>query len=136
MQSTYKYLYVRTVDDIDDDDLNTDSLYIPTNKITGILTTSTTAITIFFDSVNNYAGNGTDDENVISDSVVINVTAGKTKQVMQTIIRTINETRFSDGIIVLADDVVTTLADATISAIYLDAGITSCGAISVAGQLS
>ena len=136
MQSTYKYLYVRTQADVDNDDGADDSLYIPVKKITGILTTGTTAITIFFESVNNKAGNIADNEVVISDSVVLNVTAGKTKQVMQTIVRTINENRFSDGLIVLADDATTTLADATVPARYLDGGITSCGAITVASKLT
>ena len=123
MQAVYKYLYVRKQADEDNDDGSDDSFYIPVNKITGMMPISTTRIQIFFESALNMAGNGTDDENVISDSVVINVIAGKTKQVLQTIVRTINENRFSDGVIVLADDVTTTFADATVSAKRLDDGI-------------
>ena len=102
-----KYLYFRTQADEDNDDGVDDSLYVKVSNVTGILTTSTTAITIFFNSVKNEAGNGTDDENVISDSVIINVTAGKTKQVMQAIIRAINSTGplYNDGVIVVADPV-------------------------------
>lgn len=133
-----KYLYFRTQADEDNDDGVDDSLYVKVSNVTGILTTSTTAITIFFNSVKNEAGNGTDDENVISDSVIINVTAGKTKQVMQAIIRAINSTGplYNDGVIVVADDVTTTIGDATVDAKYLDEGITSCGAITVAAVLT
>ena len=128
MQSTYKYLYVRTQADVDNDDGPDDSLYIPVNKITGILTTGTTAITIFFESVNNKAGNIADNEVVISDSVVLNVTAGKTKQVMQTIIRTINDPVHNDGFITVFDAVTTNTADETVEAVKLHPDITGIGA--------
>lgn len=133
-----KYLYFRTQADEDNDDGVDDSIYIKTSSVTGVLTTGTTAVTIFFNSVRNEAGNGTDDENVISDSVIVNVTAGKTKQVLQAIVRAINSTGplYNDGIIVVADDVTTTIADATVDAKYLDEGITSCGAITVASMIT
>jgi len=139
MQAIYKYLYVRKQADEDNDDGNDDSFYIPVNRITGMMTISTTRIQIFFESALNMAGNQADDEDVISDSVIINVTAGKTKQVLQAIVRTINENRFSDGVIVLADDVTTTFADATVSAKRLDDGIDPSGgvnSITIASLLS
>ena len=139
-----KYLYFRTVADQDDNDGIDDSVYVKASSITGMFPTSATAITIFFESVKNQAGNGTDDENVISDSVIINHTAGLGKQVMHTIVRAINSTAplYNDGVITVADDVTTTYltstagADETVSAQYIDGGITSCGAITVAAALS
>lgn len=139
-----KYLYFRTQADQDSDDGIDDSVYVKASSITGMFPTSATALTIFFESIKNQAGNGTDDENVISDSVIINHTAGLGKQVLQTIVRAMNSTSplYNDGVITIADDVTTTYltstaaADETVSAVYIDGGITSCGAITVAAALS
>jgi len=139
-----KYLYFRTQADQDNDDGIDDSVYVKASSITGMFPTSTTAITIFFESIKNQEGNGTDDENVISDSVVLNHTAGLGKQVMQTLVAAINSTAplYNDGVITVADDVTTTYltsisdADETVAAQYIDGGITSCGDITVAAALS
>jgi hypothetical protein len=139
-----KYLYFRTQADQDSDDGIDDSLYLPVRQITAIVPTSTTAITIFFESMYNTFANVAEDLNVISDSVIINCTAGKVKQVMETLVRSINSSypAYSDGIIVVADDVTTTYltssaaADETVDAKVLDAGITSCGAITIAAANS
>jgi len=139
---TDKYLYFRTQADQDDDDGIDDSLYLPARQITAIVPTSTTAITIFFESMYNDQG-GSDNEVVISDSVVINCTQGKVRQVMETLVRSINSNKlYGDGTITVADDVTTTYltsaaaADETVDAKVLDAGITSCGAITIAAALS
>jgi hypothetical protein len=138
-----KYLYFRTQADQADDDGIDDSLYLPARQIRAIVPTSTTAITIFFESMYNTWGNVAEDLNVISDSVIINCTAGKVRQVMETLVRSINSNKlYGDGIIVVADDVTTTYltssasADETVDAKVLDAGITSCGAITIAAALS
>jgi len=137
-----KYLYFRTQADQDDDDGIDDSLYLPARQIKALIPTSTTALTIFFESMYNNQG-GTDDEVVISDSVVINCTAGKVRQVMETLVRAINSNKlYGDGLITVADDVTTTYltssasADETVGAKVLDAGITTCGAITIAAALS
>ena len=138
-----KYLYFRAVADQDADDGVADSIYIPAKRITGLVPTSTTVLTIFFESFNNEAGNGTDDENVISDSVPLTCTQGKVKKVMRTIINAINSNHlYQDGVIVIADDVTTTHetsaagADETVVGKYIDADITACGAITAAAALS
>jgi len=132
-----KYLYFRAVADQDADDGVADSVYIPAKAVTGLVPTSTTVLTIFFESFNNEAGNGTDDENVISDSIPLTCTQGKVKDVMRTIVAAINSNHlYSDGVIVVADDVTTNLADATVSGQYIDADITACGAITAAAALS
>ena len=137
-----KYLYFRTQADQDDDDGIDDSLYLPARQITALVPTSTTALTIFFESMYNNQG-GSDNEVVISDSVVVNCTAGKVRQVMETLVRSINSNKlYGDGLITVADDVTTTYltssasADETVDAKVLDAGITSCGAITIAAALS
>ena len=137
-----KYLYFRTQADQDDDDGIDDSLYLPARQIKAIVPTSTTALTIFFESVYNTFTAG-DDEEVISDSVVLTCTQGKVKQAIQTIVQAINSNRlYQDGLIVVADDVTTTYltssaaADETITATYVDSGITACASITIAAALS
>ena len=133
-----KYLYFRTQADQNDDDGIDDSLYLPARQIKAIVPTSTTALTIFFESMyNTYTGGA--NEVVISDSVVINCTQGKVKQVMETLVRAINSNKlYGDGTITVADDVTTTYltstagADETVTAKVLDRGITTCGAITIA----
>ena len=138
-----KYLYFRTQADQADDDGIDDSLYLPARQIRAIVPTSTTAITIFFESMYNTFANVAEDLNIISDSVIINCTAGKVRQVMEHLVRAINSNHlYGDGIIVVADDVTTTYltssasADETVDAKVLDSGITSCGAITIAAALS
>jgi len=137
-----KYLYFRKQTDQDSDDGIDDSLFLPARQITAMVPTSTTALTIFFESMYNNQG-GTDDEVVISDSVVLTCTQGKVKQAIQTIVQAINSNRlYQDGLIVVADDVTTTYltssaaADETITATYVDSGITACASITIAAALS
>ena len=137
------YLYFRTQADQDNDDGSDDSVYVPVKAITGLVPTSTTVLTIFFESMLSQAGNGTDDENVISDSVALTCTQGKVKQAMRDIINAINANRlYDDGVIVVADDVTTTYltdsagADETVSGTYISPSITACGAITIATVLS
>ena len=138
-----KYLYFRTQADQDNDDGIDDSLYLPARTITAIVPTSATAITIFFESMYNTFANVAEDLNVISDSVIINCTAGKVRQVMEHLVRAINSNKlYGDGIIVVADDVTTTYltssasADETVVGKYLHPAISACGATTVATVLS
>ena len=138
-----KYFYFRTQADQDDDDGIDDSLCLPVRQIRGMNPTSDTALTIWFDSLyNTYTGG--DAEVVISDSVILNVTQGKTQEVLETLIRVINSSypAYTDGFITVADDVTTTYltssaaADETVDAKVLDSGITTCGAITIAAANS
>ena len=137
-----KYLYFRKQTDQDNDDGIDDSLFLPARQITAMVPTSTTALTIFFESMYNDQG-GSDNEVVISDSVVLTCTQGKVKQAIQTIVQAINSNKlYQDGLIVVADDVTTTYltssaaADETVSATYVDSGITACASITIAAALS
>ena len=139
-----KYLYFRAVADQDADDGSDDSIYVPAKRVTGLVPTSATVLTIFFESVLNESGNAIgDDEDVISDSVAITCTQGKVKEVMSTIVAAINSNHlYSDGVIVVADDVTTTYltstaaADETVVGKYISPQITACGATTVASVLS
>ena len=138
-----KYFYFRTQADQDADDGIDDSLCLPVRQIRGMNPTSDTALTIWFDSVyNTYTGG--DGEVVISDSVILNVTQGKTQEVLETLIRVMNSSypAYTDGFITVADDVTTTYltspagADETVLGQYLSGHITSCGAITIAAANS
>ena len=138
-----KYLYFRAVTDQVNDDGSDDSIYVPAKRITGLVPTSTTVLTIFFESVLNERSNGSDHEDVISDSIAITCTQGKVKEVMRTIVAAINSNHlYSDGVIVVADDVTTTYltspagADETVVGQYLHPAITACGAPTVAPILA
>ena len=133
---TDKYLYFRNITDQDADDDSAASISLPVRNITGMTPTSATALTIFFKSINNQFGDSNDDD-IVNDSVIVNFTAGKGKQVMQALTAAINAGKLNtDGIIVVADDVTTNLANATIDAVTLSSHITSCGAIAVIDALS
>ena len=75
------------------------------------------------------AGSGQNGEIIIQDSVLLNITIGKSLQVIKAIGEAITGHKHSDGVIVVADDLST-------NAVVLDAGITTCGAITVAAALS
>ena len=131
-----KYFYIRKQADVDNDDGIDDSIYIPVKNITGIVPIDGTSLGIFFDSVNNQAGNIAEDLNVISDFVDLTITAGFTKEVTRAIVQKINGFPHSDGVIVLADMSTTTLADATVAADVVHPEITAVNAITVATAFS
>ena len=131
-----KYLYIRTEADEDDDDDAARSIALPSSRIVAIAPASDTTLTIWFESVNNIFTAG-DNELVLKDSVVLNVTTHRHKKVMATIIQAINGTRnISDGWIVVADDTTTDFDGTTRDAVYLHSDITSVGAINIAAANS
>ena len=137
-----KYLYFRTVADEDNDDGDTassgiapTSIAIPASSIVGMAPSAAGTLTIWFNSVRNSMSDG-DNEVVIKDSVVLNITTKRHKKVMDAIIRSINGGPHSDGWIVVADDMTTNYANETVTAQYLHDDITTCGAINMAAALS
>ena len=138
-----KYFYFRTQADQDNDDGIDDSLCLPVRMIRSMAPSSDTAITISFDSVYNTSTDG-DNEVVIADTVILNVTQGKTAEVLQHLVRVMNShyPAYNDGFITVADDVTTTYltssaaADETVTAQYIHPAITSCGAITIAAANS
>ena len=130
-----KYFYIRKNADVDADDGIDDSIYIPVKNITGIMPIDATSLGIYFDSVNNQAGNIGEDLNVISDFVDLTITAGYTKELTRALVEKINQFPHSDGVIVLADMSTTTLADATVNAQVVHPQITAVNAITVGAAL-
>ena len=74
----------------------------------------------------------------ICDTVDLNLTTSNTHlEVMTSIIQAINGTRPTQGgFIVVADDMTTNQANATVTANYIHKDLTSCGAINVAAANS
>lgn len=128
---TKQFWYFRTiVDEIDDDDANS-SVMLPVDSVTLITPFSTTGVAIYFKQG---SSNNPPDELVGGKNgrVILNVTAGKTEQVMRTLIADINAGPRSkpSGVTTIADDAKTDFDDSTRNPIYIDSGITSCGTIS------
>jgi len=118
-----KYFYFRNEADEDDDDAAVDSGMVPVANITGLLPTSTTALTVFWKSQKNES---------IQDSVVLTCTQGKVKDVIQAMVQAMNDGPHSDGITVIADDSTTDfVGDATKAAVYFNEHVTACAALSV-----
>ena len=134
-----KYFYFRTEAAVADDDDKARSAMIPVERFRGAIPTNSSAgtasniITLFFESAANMAGAGQNGEIIIQDTVVLNVTAGKAKDVLVALAEAANGHHHSDGVIVVADDATN---DANAEAVYLHSGITSCGAITQAAALS
>ena len=134
-----KYFYFRTEAAVGDDDDKARSAMIPVDRFRGAIPTNSSGgtaanvITLFFESAANMAGAGQNSEIIIQDTVVLNVTAGKAKDVLVALSEAANGHPHSDGVIVVADDATN---DANAKAVYLHSGITSCGAITQAAALS
>ena len=138
-----KYFYFRTVDDEDADDaITADSVMMPVSKLRGVVPSNTGAagtsadeVTLYFEPVANESSI-TDNDFIIMDSVLLNVTVGQAKNVCKAIAEAVNGGVHTDGIITVADDATTDFDGTTKAAVYLHSGITSCGAITQAAALS
>tara|TARA_R100001129_G_scaffold69716_1_gene47556 strand:+ start:124 stop:543 length:420 start_codon:yes stop_codon:yes gene_type:complete len=137
-----KYFYFRTEADEDADDDKAVSAMIPVDKFRGAIPTNSSGgtaanvITMYFDSAINMAGAGQNGEIIIADTVVLNVTAGKAKDVLVAIAEAANGHPHSDGVVVIGDDATTDYDGSTKAAVYVHSGITSVGAITQAAALS
>ena len=130
-----KYLYFWTVADEDDDDPAADAIALPSTRISAIAPRTDGSVIVWFESVNNMHTNG-DNEEVIKDSVILNITTHTHKDVMRAIIQAINGGPHDDGWIVVADDTTTDFDASTRDAVYIHPNITSVGAITIAGANS
>ena len=128
-------LYFRTVADEDNDDNNgaQTSVVFPASKLRAMNPTADTSLMLYFDSLRNTEGaDDQADEITIADTVVLTITANTHEAVMKSIVRAINGKKSNpkaDGLLIVADDVTTNVAGATVVAEYVDANIASCGAI-------
>ena len=134
-----KYFYFRTEAAEDADDDKARSAMIPVDRFRGAVPsnssagTSANVITLFFESALNTAAAG-DNEHIIQDTVVLNVTVGQAKNVLVAIAEAANGHPHSDGVVVIGDDATTDYDGTTKAAVYLHNGITSCGAVTMAAM--
>ena len=137
-----KYFYFRTDADEDDDDANSNSAMIPVDRFRGAIPTNSSAgtsanvITLYFESALSMAGSGQNNEHIIQDTVVLNVTVGQAKNVLVAIAEAANGHPHTDGVVVIGDDATTDYDGTTKAAVYVHSGITSVGAITQAAALS
>jgi len=132
-----KYLYFRTVADEANDGVTglktnkPSSFLFPADSLTAIQPTNDGVLTLYFTPA---LAQG---DNILRDSVNLNVTEGDHFEVIQAITDAINEGPHSDGFIIIADDVATTDSavssenDLAVSPKYIHKSITSCGDIIV-----
>lgn len=134
MKTQYdKYWYFRSVDDEDDDTGSNTSTMISLDQITGILPTTTTAITMYFKQHTGAGDTLTEDGGNRNGYVVLNVTAGQTENVMRALVSDINAgpRSKSSGVTTIADDSTTDQDGTTRNPVYIHPGITSCGSIAL-----
>ena len=130
-----KFLYFRTVAEEDNYDNNgaQTSVVFPASKLRAMNPTADTSLMLYFDSLRNTEGaDDQADEITIADTVVLTIAANTHEAVMKSIVRAINGKKSNpkaDGLLIVADDVTTNVAGATVVAEYVDANIASCGAI-------
>ena len=138
-----KYFYFRTVADEDADDaITAASVMMPVSKLRGVVHSNTGAagtsadeVTLYFEPVANESSI-TDNDFIVMDSVLLNVTVGQAKNVCRAIAEAANGGPHTDGVIVVADDATTDYDGTTKSAVYVHSGITSVGNITVSTILS
>ena len=117
---------------------NLTSLMIPASRVRGIVPGgSTSTVKMYFDSVKNYQGDAAEaDENTVADYVILTVTAGKIREAMDDIIRAINGYPHDTGFLVIADDVTTNVAGATVDAKYVSTHITGIAANNIVVEVA
>ena len=124
------FLYFRNVALLASDQAIENSACFPYSALLGIHPVSDTSLRLTFGNIQrpaagNSAAAADSAANLpLVDTVVINITANKGREVMQAIIGACNAS-LSDGLIVIADDA----ADQTGGAKYLVSNISSCGTI-------
>ena len=141
-----KYIYVRGVKDVDNDDgaagdaNHLTSICIPVRNITGIHPaaaqtgiTGATDLEIKFLSFRNqgpYGGQaGASGDECVQDTIIIKITTHKHKEVIDELIRAINSNGplYNDGFIDVLDNVTTNLANETVSPIKISKHILDIG---------
>ena len=126
------YLYFRTEAAIADDDGSANSAMFPAAHFRGAEPTSDTSITLFFQNLKrpDHHGNSLVVDNAdnlpLCDTVVLNISANKGREVLEAIVGSMNK-GLNSGFIVVGDDA----ADSTGGTQYLHKDITSVGTITI-----
>ena len=119
------YLYFRTVVDVDNDDGNasnlTDSIMIPSDSVSAMYPNSDTQLVVTYEPIEQ-----------VPQAIILTIATNTHKKVMIAISRAC----LRSGVHVVADDVVTNLANATVSSTYLIPEITACVSIQLTDGLT
>jgi len=126
-----KFLYFRTVADVDNDDgvcgsaTQLSSVCIPAKNIMAMAPASDTTLIIRYKPMKNVGGLGASGEEVLTDTITLTVNAHTHKNVVDALVAAINSNKlYNDGFIDVVDTVTTNLANATIPAIFFHGDIT------------
>jgi len=126
INSGEKYLYFRTTATLADDDDSATSGLIPASAITGMHPVTDNALRLYYSPRIPFASDGTDNNYINNDFVQIQVTANKHKEVMEAIVKLLNDP-FIDPFVVIADDTTKEYAHPNITSMGLltpDGGLT------------
>ena len=119
-----KFFYFRTVTDEDNDENINHSLMLPCRRITGILPTSTSQITIHFEQGTTYAPEPESFDGVKHGFVNIAVNSNTSKEVIKAITEAYNSAP-PGGIIVIGDNSTTDVDGSTRNPRYIHRDIKS-----------
>ena len=126
------FLYFRTEAAVADDDGSGNSILFPADGFVGAEMASDTSLVLSFQNSKRPSGHGNslvldNAANLpLVDTVALNITANKGKEVLEAIIGAMNA-GLNSGFIVVADDA----ADAAGGTQYISSDITSCGTITI-----
>ena len=126
------YLYFRTEAAVADDDGSANSVLFPAAHFRGGEMTSDTSMTLFFQNLKRPDGHGNSlvvdnaDNLPLCDTVVLNITANKGREVLEGIVGAINR-HLNSGFVVVGDDA----ADSAGGTQYIHPDITSVGTITI-----
>ena len=126
------YLYFRTEAAVADDDGSGNSALYPATSFRGGEMTSDTSMTLFFQNLKrpDHQGNSLVVDNAdnlpLCDTVVLNITANKGREVLEAIVGAMNA-GLNSGFIVVGDDA----ADSSGGTQYISSDISSVGTITI-----
>lgn len=124
-----KYLYFRTESDIGADDGVGNSICFPLSNLAGMGSTADGELTLYFKSVQNRYTAGAN-EVCISDSVVLSCANNTQKDLIKDLVEVFSSNK--KGMIVIADDGLTSNVTDRMGPEYISTGITACGTITQA----
>ena len=120
-----KFWYFRTEVNEENDDWADNSIMISVDKVTGMLPVSTTELRIYCKPPT--FGSSTSWNESRNGHIALTVTAGKMREVMATLVASLNSSARNNpsGVIVVADDSTIDFDDSTRNPIYIHPGITA-----------
>jgi len=128
-----KFLYFRTVADVDNDDgaagsaTQLTSVCIPAKNIMAIAPASDTTLIIRYKSMKNSPASsaGASNDEILTDTITLTVNTHTHRNVVDALVAAINSNKlYNDGFIDVVDTVTTNLANAAVSAIFFHPDIT------------